>query len=640
MTRLSCKVRLCMLILSHTLIAWSAESAAGDEIRNWGGFMAPYQSEIGIGPKVTGHIGSIEENHILLSGDCADYVDLSSMPLPISVTGTTSGATNDYGPYPSQPACWQGPYELENSAAGPDVTYKWVVPADSIYTLSLLNSAYDTGLEIYAFTCPAEPVYPDDFICGNDDYSNFRSLVRTRFNEGDTLLIVVDGYGQNMGNFQLEISYYALPGDNCASYVDLSGRPLPINVSGVTIDAINNYSLDSIAPACWQYDYDPYCADGPDIIYKWTAPQTADYAFELLANEFDASIQLYEFTCPEEPIFPDNFICGNDDYSDDFYEEFSFLENIRLEEDQEILIAIDAAADISGSFSLAIIPMQGQGPRNVCSEHTLYGQTASIATDLWEARFSDRHIGPPITIFDNIPDVHGTVCGIDFMGFDLILNEGLFQEADEDSMSFLVKFYADDLEGQPGELLYSFAVIPEKTEIGQFSNMTLNYYHGLLEECYAIDGGWLSIQGLSIGLPEDCFFLWLSSQDGDALCYQGGSSPSFPNYFSMNFCLLDSTVTAIANDQKELPLEITLGQNYPNPFNSQTTIQFEIFSGERTTIDIFDLTGKKITTLIDEFRDAGLYEISWNAENVSSGAYFYRLKSGGHQEVKKMVLLK
>ena len=145
---------------------------------------------------------------IILSGDCTDYIDLTGQPLPITVTGTTVGATNNYGPFNSRPSCW--PYGWwPPSAAARDVTYKWTVPANGRYTISLCNSSYDTALLLYDFTCPIEPVYPDDLICGNDDYCGQQSELNGYwFAGGQEILIVVDGYGGGMGLYSLEISAY------------------------------------------------------------------------------------------------------------------------------------------------------------------------------------------------------------------------------------------------------------------------------------------------------------------------------------------------------------------------------------------------------------------------------------------------
>jgi len=152
---------------------------------------------------------------ILLSGDCSDYTDLTGQPLPIIKGGTTVGAANNYGPFGSMPLCWEGIW-WNASGSARDVTYKWTVPTDGRYTISLCGSSYDCVLLLYNFTCPAEPVYPDDFICGNDDYCGNRSELNGYwFAGGQELLIVIDGFGNNSGSYVLQISaYHAAPIDS------------------------------------------------------------------------------------------------------------------------------------------------------------------------------------------------------------------------------------------------------------------------------------------------------------------------------------------------------------------------------------------------------------------------------------------
>jgi len=95
--------------------------------------------------KVTGVPVPPDPNVILQGGDdCSDYFELTGS-LPITDNGTTTGYTNNYGPYNPQPSCWQGGYYTSSSGA-PDVTYKFTAPSTTTYDFSLCGSNYDTGL--------------------------------------------------------------------------------------------------------------------------------------------------------------------------------------------------------------------------------------------------------------------------------------------------------------------------------------------------------------------------------------------------------------------------------------------------------------------------------------------------------------
>lgn len=90
----------------------------------------------------------------------------------------------------------------------------------------------------------------------------------------------------------------------------------------------------------------------------------------------------------------------------------------------------------------------------------------------------------------------------------------------------------------------------------------------------------------------------------------------------------------------QLPREYSLSQNYPNPFNPVTKIRFNIPYNAFVKITVYDMTGKLISHLVDDELTAGTYETSWNAEQYSSGVYYYKLSAKGYSETKKMALIK
>ncbi len=89
-----------------------------------------------------------------------------------------------------------------------------------------------------------------------------------------------------------------------------------------------------------------------------------------------------------------------------------------------------------------------------------------------------------------------------------------------------------------------------------------------------------------------------------------------------------------------LPTEFALDQNYPNPFNPVTQINFALPQASHVTIEIYNIVGQKVTTLVDAQMAAGYHSVSWNAANNASGVYFYRLTADSFVETKKMLLLK
>ncbi|MCW9066002.1 MAG: T9SS type A sorting domain-containing protein, partial [Ignavibacteriaceae bacterium] len=83
-----------------------------------------------------------------------------------------------------------------------------------------------------------------------------------------------------------------------------------------------------------------------------------------------------------------------------------------------------------------------------------------------------------------------------------------------------------------------------------------------------------------------------------------------------------------------------LSQNYPNPFNPMTTINYQIPNLNFVTLKIYDVLGSEVVTLVSEEKPAGTYEITWNAGQLPSGIYFFRIQAGSFIETKKMILLR
>lgn len=103
-----------------------------------------------------------------------------------------------------------------------------------------------------------------------------------------------------------------------------------------------------------------------------------------------------------------------------------------------------------------------------------------------------------------------------------------------------------------------------------------------------------------------------------------------------------AAATSGVEDKKEsfLPGSFALGQNYPNPFNPSTTINYQIPQDGIVTLKIFDVLGREISTLVNEFQNKGNYSVSFNGSGLASGIYVYQLRTSGSSSVKKMMLAK
>jgi hypothetical protein len=99
-------------------------------------------------------------------------------------------------------------------------------------------------------------------------------------------------------------------------------------------------------------------------------------------------------------------------------------------------------------------------------------------------------------------------------------------------------------------------------------------------------------------------------------------------------------VTDVKETIISIPTEFLLSQNYPNPFNSSCAIKYSIPKSSQVTIKIFNTIGQELATLVNEEKPIGTYEVNWNAANLPSGVYFYRIQAGSFTETKKMMVLK
>jgi hypothetical protein len=88
------------------------------------------------------------------------------------------------------------------------------------------------------------------------------------------------------------------------------------------------------------------------------------------------------------------------------------------------------------------------------------------------------------------------------------------------------------------------------------------------------------------------------------------------------------------------PQVFTLEQNYPNPFNPSTTIRYSVGEDQPVEIIVYDIIGNEVTTLVNKYQTAGVYEVSFDGSGLTSGMYFYKMKTGDYTEVKKMTLIK
>ena len=111
------------------------------------------------------------------------------------------------------------------------------------------------------------------------------------------------------------------------------------------------------------------------------------------------------------------------------------------------------------------------------------------------------------------------------------------------------------------------------------------------------------------------------------------------NYLNVDLVLAVDGVTSISTDSK-IVTDFALSQNYPNPFNPSTVINYQLPSNSFVTIKVYNVIGKEIATLVNEYQQSGTYAKVFSANGLTSGVYFYMIKAGNFSATKKMILIK
>lgn len=101
-----------------------------------------------------------------------------------------------------------------------------------------------------------------------------------------------------------------------------------------------------------------------------------------------------------------------------------------------------------------------------------------------------------------------------------------------------------------------------------------------------------------------------------------------------------NSLTRVKEIEAAIPKKFQLYQNFPNPFNPSTTIQFALPKKAKVLMTLYDILGREVTTLINEEREAGIHQVIFQANELSSGIYFYRIQADQFHQTKKLILMK
>jgi hypothetical protein len=135
-------------------------------------------------------------------------------------------------------------------------------------------------------------------------------------------------------------------------------------------------------------------------------------------------------------------------------------------------------------------------------------------------------------------------------------------------------------------------------------------------------------------VDDDLHIIFIEDKDAGGIPQTEGQITTNPVKY-----LAYPTITSV-HQNGPLPKSFELSQNYPNPFNAQTNIDIDLDQDSRVELSVYDITGAKVTTLVDRELQAGHHSINWDAAQVASGVYYYKMRSNGEELSRKMTLLK
>jgi aminopeptidase N len=138
----------------------------------------------------------------------------------------------------------------------------------------------------------------------------------------------------------------------------------------------------------------------------------------------------------------------------------------------------------------------------------------------------------------------------------------------------------------------------------------------------------------------DTLLTVFNNSQNQQFSYTLSSEPLSISFDPGNWILKDVSSVVMSVISNSFPTIFSLDQNYPNPFNPITKISWQVPESSWQTLKVYDILGNEVKNLVDEFRQAGKYELNFDASSLPSGVYMYTLKAGNFVESKKMILLK
>ncbi|MCB0744467.1 MAG: T9SS type A sorting domain-containing protein [Ignavibacteriae bacterium] len=226
--------------------------------------------------------------------------------------------------------------------------------------------------------------------------------------------------------------------------------------------------------------------------------------------------------------------------------------------------------------------------------------------------------------------------GLNIFG-DLIIQPNIFADSD---------YY----ENRTSSVLWGMMRNRKRFGIYLNSNDFLHLSHSNKSVSGIVETPYLLVDASQTTKVDSSIYRANKSIDTRQIVAMNNLSISFTNYSEINYSFetqkFDNLTAVKSDDENNIADFFSLYQNYPNPFNPLTIIKYTISNvvepkfALKTKLEVFDILGKKVATLVNETKAPGTYEVKFDASKLASGIYFYTLISGNTKLIKKMLLLK
>ncbi|NOX88948.1 MAG: S8 family serine peptidase [Calditrichaeota bacterium] len=446
---------------------------------------------------------------------------------------------------------------------------------------SALVDAVNTFL--YGTTTPGQndPKIRLIFVAAGNDGNESQNYLNSR---DDIVSVAATNSGDDAASFTSYGTWVDIsaPGDNILStdknggYVSLSGTSMSTPITA------------SVAALIWSYDTSLTAVQVEDFLYQGAdnidSRLTSKYIGKMGAGRVSARGSL-DLIINHAPI--------------------AVADTATVNEDDSVKIAVlTNDSDPDGDnllFSVIVNPQNGSLTQN--GDTLVYSPDADFfGADSFRYQLNDNRGGldtATVRITVNPVNDPPQIVGLPS---DLFLNVG-------DCTSLGMAQYAQDIDTPDSLLSWSFSVDDTLAISYSYSDTT-----DTLEIC-------------SLG-PTGTFYLYTTLTDDSGASDQDTTTIHVEN-----------PSLAGENDQP-IPKKFDLKPNFPNPFNPRTTISYQLAKAEHVQIKIYNTQGQRIMTLIDGVQPAGYYKLNFNAQNLASGIYFYKMKAGSFEKMRKMILLK